>query len=403
MIAALRKTAPAAAASTPAFLACVVDEVTRETVSRVAGQLGWAQAKIKPGGIDAARNLLEEGEEPSLLLVDLSEAGDPLKALQPLADACPADTTVLTIGSLNDVALYRSLIGLGIADYLVKPVSAEALSEALTRASRPPEAHAASAPAQTKLIAVLGTRGGVGATSIAASLGWSMAHDMGLRVALLDLDLQFGNLALGFDLEPGRGLREALEFPERIDPLLLTSAMVNVGEKLRILAAEEPLDHGVHFQPDAVPPLLDALSSDFDIVVADLPRRVDAASRAVLEVAANIAVVTDMSLSGMRDGQRLLAMTKTIRPETPPIIVANRVGSVPGELPRAEFEKGLGKAVDILVPFEAKAATATAESAKPITGAAPNGKAATELKLLATRLAGKAPAAKRSLLKRLLG
>jgi pilus assembly protein CpaE len=84
-----------------------------------------------------------------------------------------------------------------------------------------------------RLIAVVGARGGVGATTVATNLAWTLAHEHNMRVALVDLDLFFGTCGLALDLELGRGFREALENPARIDSLFIERAMVREGENPR--------------------------------------------------------------------------------------------------------------------------------------------------------------------------
>ncbi|MDV7396632.1 P-loop NTPase, partial [Arthrospira platensis SPKY1] len=92
------------------------------------------------------------------------------------------------------------------------------------------------------MVAVIGARGGVGATTVAVNCAWLLAHDLELKTALIDLDLYFGSCALALDVEPGKGFREALENPERIDGLFLERAMVRVSDKLFLLAAEDDLE-----------------------------------------------------------------------------------------------------------------------------------------------------------------
>ena len=265
---------PASLPGDGGLLAVVADNVTRETVSRVAEQQGWPHARIERGGIGAAL-VAVEAAAPRLLLVDLSDAGDPVAALDALAEGCPPDMAVLAIGTVNDVALYRRLIGMGVADYLVKPVSAEALQEALLRAAAPPQRDAPVAPGEARparVVAMVGARGGAGTTTAAIATAWCMVHDQGLRVTLLDLDLHFGSLALQLDLEARRGLGEALQNPERIDALLLAGAMSSESERLRVLAAEGPLKisdfgtrrrHGFLWQRWCVEALQEGLGDNF--------------------------------------------------------------------------------------------------------------------------------------------
>jgi pilus assembly protein CpaE len=370
------------------FVACVADDVTREAVSRAVAQLGWSNAKVRAGGLDEARRSIDITAPPGLVLVDLSDAHDPIEGMHELAQLCGPQTRFLAIGSINDVSLYRQLVGLGVADYLVKPVSSELLCEAFTAAVRRPDT--VDEARQTRLFAFIGARGGVGATTLAVSTAWLLAHEFKLRTALIDLDLHFGNLALCLDLEPGRGLREALENPERTDSMLLASAMVTEGEKLPILATEEPLEEQLSFDGGAVAPLLAALSQDYDCLVVDLPRSLDAMARQVVALADSTIVVTDLSLSALRDTVRLVDLAKALDARGKPLLVANQVGADHrGEIGRPEFERGIGGPLDHAVPFDVKAAVAAAHGGKAIPAAAGGSKAAAELRSLAARLAGR--------------
>jgi pilus assembly protein CpaE len=393
----------AAPAATPSLVACLADDVTREVVERLVGELRWPNATVLRGGIETALQSLSESAAANLLLVDLSDAGDPLAAMDELAGLCPPATKVVALGVANDIALYRELIGMGVVDYLVKPVAAEALREALQRASQTDEAPRPGTAKKARVAALLGARGGVGTTTVTIGAGWSIAHEFDLRVALLDLDLQFGNLALSLDLEPGRGLREALEHSERTDGLLIAGAMTGADAKLRILAAEEGLEKEPRIEPDAVDILLGALSPDFDCILVDLPRRLDGTVRRVLAAADAVAIVTDLSLPGMRDTMRLLAMLRSLRPDGSALVIANRAGGGRGEIPRADFERGIGASLDEIIPLDLKAAAAIAESGKPLPLAAKSSKAAAELHKIGRRLAGRTEERPPSLLRRLLG
>jgi pilus assembly protein CpaE len=271
----------------------------------------------------------------------------------------------------------------------VKPASSDLLADALGRAVR--SEGGTPVPAKSaRLFAFVGARGGVGTTTLALATAWILAHEVKLRTALIDLDLHFGNLALNLDLEPGRGLREALERPERTDNLLLASAMVRDGDKLPILAAEEPLEDMLGFAPEAATPLLSALRHDYDCIVADVPRSLDAVARKVLAAADQVVVVTDLSLAAVRDSLRLVDLVRAFDAQGKPLIVANQVGAAHrGEIGRPEFERGLAGPVDLAVPFDVKAAVAAARSGKAWPAAAGSSKATVELKRLAARLSGR--------------
>ncbi|HYM01605.1 MAG TPA: AAA family ATPase [Stellaceae bacterium] len=371
------------------FVACVADDVTRETVSRAVAHLGWPNAKVRPGGLDTARRSIDITSPPRLVLVDLAEAADPVTGIAELAQLCGPGTRFLTIGAVNDVSLYRQLMALGVADYLVKPVSSDVLCDALTAALRVEEPAPGSRQA-TRIFAFIGARGGVGTTTLAISTAWLLVHEFKLRTALVDLDLHFGNMALSLDLEPGRGLRDALEHPERTDSLLLASAMVSEGDKLPILASEEPLEEELHFDATAVTPLLSALAQDYECLVVDLPRSLDGLARQVISSADATMVVSDLSLASLRDTMRIVDLARTLQAPAKPLIIANQIGaSHRGEVGQPEFERGIGGSIDIGIPFDVKAALAVAHSGKALPAAASSSKAAIEIRKLATRLAGR--------------
>jgi pilus assembly protein CpaE len=387
------------------LLALVQDEPTRDCVRQAVLQLGWPADAVRPGGVAEASALLAGSPPPDLLLVDVSAAADAAAAMDALAEVCAPQTRVVAIGAVNDVALYRRLIHMGVSDYLVKPTTPELVADAVQRAVQVgPAAPAPGAAKTARVVALIGARGGVGTTTVATSTSWALAQEQRQRTVLVDLDLQFGSVALSLDIEPGRGLREILSSPERIDSLLIGSASRQQGERLRVLGAEEPLEADIELGGEGLLALLDCLREGADVIVIDTPRRLDGLSRAALAHADIVGVVTDLTLPGLRDTQRLLKALGGLRSEGEVLVVANRAGGVAGEVPQSEFERGIGVKLDVIAPFDPKAAAAAAEQGKPLLAAAPSGLAAPELRRLAGRISGEAaPAPQTSWLSRFLG
>jgi pilus assembly protein CpaE len=144
------------------------------------------------------------------------------------------------------------------------------------------------------------------------------------------------------------------------------------------------------FDGTAVAPLLSALSQDYDCLIVDLPRALDSIARQVIALADSTVVVTDLSLSALRDSVRLVDLAQKLEARNKPLVVANQVGADHrGEIGRAEFEKGLNGTLDLTVPFDAKAMLAAAHGGKAVPAAAASSKAAVEMRKLAARLAGR--------------
>lgn len=381
-----------AASVGPAFMAMVCDDVTRELVRQAAHRLGLPPQHVRVGGLASARGAIEASGAPAILLIDASDTAEVLPAIDRLGEVCEAHTRVVVIGAVNDIGLYRGLMQLGVSDYLVKPISAEALAEALGRAANEELPGGPGGGRTARSLALIGARGGVGTTSLAVALACGFARERQRRTVLLDLDLQFGTAALGLDLEPGRGLAELLAHPDRIDSLLVGSAATQAGDRLRVLAAEELLAGPLEVQAGALEALVQSLEPGADEIVLDLPRRLDDLTCAALVGADVVGVVTDLSLAGLRDSQRLLDLLARLRAGGEVLLLGNRVGA-PGEAPRADFEKALGRTLDAAVPLDAKAAVAAAEQGASLL-AAKAGPAAAELRRLLDRLCGAGEAAK---------
>lgn len=335
-------------------------------------------SRVGPGGVAGAIDYLAENPSPPLLVVDLGASADPRADIDALADMCEPGTAVIALGQDNDVNLFRDLMESGVADYLVKPVTTEQIGRALDRAVRQVEEDQDESPDKTSqghLMVVFGSRGGVGASTVAVNCACQIANQGEKRVMLVDLDLRFGSVALALDLEPGRGLREMLENPGRIDSLFVASAAATAGKGLHVLGSEETLDGAMDFESEALEMLLGELRRNYDYVIVDAPRAMVVETPVVLEMASTVTIVTELSLIGMRDTMRVGDLVKEIAPKAKRLIVANRVGSdKKNELPRAEFERGIETRITHLVPYDSKAARGALNTGKPIQAVAKGSK-----------------------------
>ncbi len=369
--------------------AFIADEETRRVVEQVCQSLG-KDVSVSEGGSREAMEYLSEAPMPEVLIVDVSDTGKPLSTMLTITAAFAENTKVIAIGSVNDIALYRELIDGGVSDYLVKPVSEKALSDAIARERNSPQPAEPAAAEKTaaNVVAIIGTRGGVGASTIAANCAWIVAQEQKRQTTLLDLDLQFGTIALALDIEPTRGLREALENPSRIDSLFLSSAAAKHSDRLTVLAAEEAVDGEVHFDPSAIDLLLGEINRSSQFIFVDLPRSGSVGRTRLLQMTSQIVVVTDVTLAGLRDCIRLIAMLERAAPQAKIVVTANRAGRTENGLSKAEFEKALGRKVDIVLPEDPKALAASVNRGKPLPVVAKTSKFVGGLRQLVRKLEG---------------
>ncbi|MFC6435566.1 pilus assembly protein CpaE [Novosphingobium resinovorum] len=346
------------------FAAFLCDEASLDVLRPIAIEMGWQPEKCYKGGLRNAVQSLSIAASPNILFVDLSESGDPLSDINALAEVCEPGTVVVAVGQVNDVRLYRDLIASGIHDYLLKPLQPAALRDALAQAQSvfsTPRTHDVAAGKHHVSTAVIGTRGGVGASTIATSLAWLFSTDHKLPTALLDLDIHFGTGALCLDLEPGRGLTDAIENPSRIDGLFIERAMIRANDNLAILSAEAPINAPLLTDGSAFQQLAEEFRAAFEMTVIDMPRNMLINFPQLIADLGVAVLVTEMTLASARDTIRLLSWFKANAPQTRVIIVANKVQATLAEISKADFEASIETKIDVSIPYDLKAASMAAK------------------------------------------
>jgi len=347
------------------ILAFVSDAESEAAVHECLAQLSLPNAALMRGGITKAIQYLSAERSPNLLIVDVSEADLPVSQVHSLAEVCEPGVTVVAVGKRNDVGLYRDLLHAGVADYIVKPLSPQVLARTLRIVTG--DGTAPISQKLGKLVSFTGTRGGVGATTLAVNVAWYLANRQGRRVALVDLDLQNGDCGLALGIKPTRGLREALANPLRIDSVLIERAMTQVGERLFVMSSEEPLLDQVEFTSAAVETLITNLRQQFHYVIVDVPRFQATGYRWVLDAADTQVLVADQTLRSVRDVVRWRAAFEGSGAHHRHLVAINRSG----EGGRAgvtlrEVGEALQAKPKSVIPFEPKLfAKVSSDSALP--------------------------------------
>lgn len=351
------------------FNAFVCDDASFDLVRSICVEMGWPPEKVHKGGLRNAVQSLSVSASPNILFVDMSESGDPINDINGLAEVCEPGTVVIAAGQVNDVRLYRDLIASGLQDYLLKPFGPDQLREAFAQAQavfNAPRVADAVSERPHLTTAIIGVRGGVGASTCATSLAWLLSGKAGRLTGLLDLDVHFGTGALAMDLEPGRGLTDAIENPSRIDGLFIERAMVKAGEKLAILSAEAPISQPMITDGAAFFQLQEEFRSAFECSVIDLPRGMLIQHPHLINDANVTIVVTELTLAAARDSIRILSWLKTNAPGTKVIVVANRVQASALEISRSDFEQSIERKIDVVIPADPKLAAQAAKLGKTL-------------------------------------
>ena len=374
-----------------AFAAFICDEAALDVLRPVVIEMGWQPEKCNKGGLRNAVQSLSIMASPNILMVDLSESGDPLNDINGLAEVCEPGTVVIAVGQVNDVRLYRDLMASGIHDYLLKPLSPGQVRDALVNAQTifsAPKNHDPSSVKKHISTAVIGTRGGVGASTLATSLAWLFSADEKMPTALLDLDIHFGTGALALDLEPGRGLTDAIDNPSRIDGLFIERAMIRANDNLAILSAEAPMNSPLMTDGAAFVQLEEEFRQAFEMTMIDMPRNMLINFPQLLSDVNVVLVVTEMTLASARDAIRILSWLKANAAHIQPIVVANKVQAGGGEISKSDFEASIERKISFSIPYDFKAASNAAKLGQTFADANRSSKAASVVRDIAKAVMG---------------
>jgi pilus assembly protein CpaE len=306
--------------------------------------------KIQDGGVAACVEAYRGSPTPNVVIIEASnDRNGLLMRLDELAQYCDAGTRVLVIGHTNDVLLYRELIKRGVSEYLIAPVTIMDVISALSTMFNSGEGDSLG-----RVIAVIGSKGGVGSSTIAHNLSFMIANSLQLATTLVDLDLPFGTAGLDFNQDPPQGVAEAIASPERLDANFVDRLLSKCTDNLNLLAAPATLERPYDFRETDFDALLDLLRASAPAIVLDLPHMWNAWNRRLLTSADEVILVCAPDLANLRNAKTLLDVVKQARPnDSKPNVVLNMVG-VPKrpEIGVSEFAKALECDLAASIPFD---------------------------------------------------
>jgi pilus assembly protein CpaE len=394
--------APAPRVSIQAFCASVE---TAASVQAAAEDRRMAKAhlRVQMGGIAAAVEAYRSSPTPNVIMIETDHRADELIAgLDELAEVCDEGTRVVVIGRFNDIQLYRDLMRRGVSEYLMAPVRAIDVVGAVCGLFSAPDAKPVG-----RVLAVVGAKGGVGASTVAHNVAWAIARDLSLDSVVADLDLAFGTAGLDYNQDPPQGVADAVFSPDRIDTAFIDRLLSKCTDHLSLLAAPATLDRVYDFTAEAFEPVFDALRASVPCVVLDVPHIWTGWTKRVLIGADDILIVAAPDLANLRNAKNLVDLLRNARPnDRRPLYCLNQVG-VPKrpEIKPADFAKALEDEPVVSIPFEPPVFGAASNNGQMIAEVASGHRTAEMFRHLAQVLTGRAAVKKTrsSLLGPLLG
>jgi pilus assembly protein CpaE len=379
--------APAPPVSVQAF--CESAE-TAATIQAAAEdrRLAKIYLRMQMGGIAGALEAYKISPTPNVIILESEDRGKGILArLDELAAACDAGTRVILIGRHNDIAFYRELMRRGISDYLIAPVGTIDILRTICSLFNAPGAEPVG-----KILAVVGAKGGVGASAVAHNIAWAVARDVHLDAVIADLDLPFGTAGLDYNQDPPQGIAEAVSDPDRVDTAFIDRLLSKCTDRLSLLAAPAILDPVYDFGAEAFDPILDVLRAAVPYVVLDVPHQWNAWTRRVLACADDILIVTAPDLANLRNAKSMIDLLRSSRPnDRRPLYCLNMVG-VPKrpEIKPADFAKAIEGEPLAIIPFDPQLFGTAGNNGQMIAEIASDHRISETFRSLANTLTGRA-------------
>lgn len=371
------------------------------------------QLRSRPGsdeidmisGSPARLSTMADDSVPDVLIVDEpriegGEGGDnDLTQLERLGQLFPRMAFIVLSSDLSQDFLLRAMRA-GVREVLPVAPGLSVLGEALDRVA---DKLGSQGGAQGKVLAFISCKGGSGSTFLATNLAYALSSDSSKRIALIDINLQFGDASLFVsDGKPLATLSDVATQIHRLDASFLASSMMTITPNFSILAAPSDPAHASDIKQEHIDAIVTLARRQFDFIVLDVGRSLDPVSVRALDHADIIYPVLQMTLPYIRDGKRLLTVFRNLDYGKDKVeLIVNRHDKN-SDIRMIDLEEAFDTRNLRTMPNNYEAAAKSVNQGVPVTKLAPDSPLSGALMDMARELTGAAaPMAATSLMTRL--
>ncbi len=320
---------------------------------------------------------------PTALIINFAQIGDPgLKLVQSVTTECPKSAVICASRDASPDLILRSL-RVGARDFIRLPISEEDLATVFERTTQFSIDNAETEHNKRgRAIAVFSSKGGCGCSLIATNL----AMLQNSPTALVDLNLQSGDLELLLGVKPKFSLADVVENRDRLDDALLTSYLTPRSKNVSLLAAPIKAESAEDIEPRHIYEVMELLRQRFDFVIIDTPHSFDAVTISALDHADQILMVLTLEIHAIRSTRRALEIFDRLGyPRKKIRLVVNR-WTKNNELDQKQVESFLGERVVGFVQSDYRAAVNSINLGQPLVESAPASRVTADLRAIAAKL-----------------
>lgn len=367
-----------------------LDALDEVSVSGVYEQWEQLQAALGAQPVEAVVLHWDSLAHPELLCRRISELA-PKTAIVCLSEKADSDTIIAAMRS-------------GCSQFVRLPIDPHDLAGAFERI-RSLQATPGTIAHQT--IGVLGAAGGAGATTVACNLAAEIAHLTSRPTAIVDLNLELGDVACAFDCEPKYSIADVCREGVEVDRAMLENAIEKLPDNVYLLARPRKIEDVYQISSDGIGAMLEILGEVCPCTVVDLPRAMFAVTEAVVSHVNRHLIVMQLTVPHIRNTTRILDCLRHIGVENKQIdVIVNRSQASHERLTIAEVEKHIQRPVFAQIPNDYKRVTESRDLGHPIVHGAPNSPARLAIQQIARKLLGATESQQKhggGLFKKLLG
>lgn len=299
---------------------------------------------LRPQSARPLRDLLgTRGDElPDVIILELGEnEEESMEDIRRFVEEFGLQTEVFATFPRVRLDVMPSLMRAGARDVLPLPLSSDDLVVALTNSeARHRKSSHRAQERKGAVMSFLNTRSGAGGPFVAANLAYSLSYEFDRKVALLDLDIQFGTVAYDFDIKSDGGIVEALRSPGRIDSVFVEALMSRHSSGVDVLASPADLTPWDGLSPHALARLVSVLTQKYDHVVINLPVLINDVVERALALSNPVFLVAQGTISMLRNLNMVLhRLPKRGIPLQNIEIILNRAGSLDKDIKNVDLEK----------------------------------------------------------------
>jgi pilus assembly protein CpaE len=338
--------------------------------------------------------------QPDVVMISLdSDQNKALHLISTLSAEAP-ELPILAVSARGDGQAILQALRSGAKEFITAPVVMEELMRAIQRLQRPSsgvvsrQGEVVNTRVESQVIAILGSRGGVGCTTLGVNLGATMAQDSSLSVALVDLDLALGDADVALDLVADYTLADVALNVDRLDMQFLRRSLSRHSSGLSLLPHPVQMEDASLIREDQLQRVIGLLRASYSHLILDLSKSFSPNDVTCLHLADTILLVAQLELSSLRNVVRMLMTLSADEAVAQKVkIVLNRVGR-DNDISVAKAEETIGKPIFWQIPDEPKSINEARNDGKPLIEAAPKSKAQGAFQGLTDNLLGRSVRAK---------